>query len=65
MTVSETFIKILKNSKYYFKIPGEIGFEKFNLIFKLKILDSSGDTGQHQNRSNFDKFRKILKNVFR
>ena len=40
---------------------GEIRFKKFNLIFKLKILKSSGDTGRHQNWSNFDKFRKISK----
>jgi len=29
---------------------GEIGFEKLNVGFKLKILESSGDTGRHQNR---------------
>jgi len=59
------FQKILKNRKYYFKLLSEIGFEKFNVVFKLKILQSSSDTGRHQNRSNFDKFRKIPKNVFR
>ena len=40
---------------------GEIRFEKYNVIFKLKILKSSGDTGGHQNRSNFDKFKKSQK----
>ena len=42
-------------------MPCEIRFEKFNMIFKLKILESTGDTGRHQDRSNFDKFRKISK----
>jgi len=44
---------------------GEIGFEKFNVDFKLKILESSGGTGRHQNRWIFDKFWKISKNEFR
>ena len=35
-------------------MSGEIRFNKFNVVFKLKILESSGDTGGHQNRSNFD-----------
>ena len=64
MTVLETYRKILKNRKYYFKIHDEIRFEKFDVVFKLKTLESSGNTGRHQNRSNFDKFRKISKNVF-
>ena len=37
MTVSETFRIFFKNSKYYFKMFDEIGFEKFNVVFKLKI----------------------------
>ena len=44
-------------------MPDEIVFKKFNLVFKLKILKSSNDTGRHQNWSNFDKFRKISKNT--
>ena len=44
MTDSESLRKILKNRKYYFKIFGEIGFKKFDVVFKLKILKSFGDT---------------------
>ena len=33
---SEQSPKIFENNKYYFKIPGEIEFQKFNPIFKLK-----------------------------
>ena len=33
--------KILKNNKYYFKIFSEIDFQKFNFIFKIKILEST------------------------
>ena len=56
--------KKFKNKKNYFKMPSKIGLKKFNIVFKLKILESSGDTGRHQNRSNFDKFRKILKQMY-
>jgi len=38
-SISESSPKILKNSKYYIKIFGEIGFQKFNPIFKIKILE--------------------------
>jgi len=37
-------------------MPGEIRFEKFNVDFKLKILESSDGTGRRQNRWIFDKF---------
>ena len=49
--------KIL-SKKYYFKMPDEIEFEKFNLVFKLKILESSGntvDTKTSQNSINSKK----------
>ena len=45
---SESFPKILKNHKYYKMIFGEIGFQKFNLIFKLKILKSTVNLGLHR-----------------
>jgi len=44
----ESLPKILKNNKYYIKIFGEIGFQKFNLIFKIKILKSTVNTGLHR-----------------
>ena len=40
--------KILKNNKYYKKIFGEIGFQKFNLIFKIKIIRSTVNIGLHR-----------------
>jgi len=43
----------------------EICFQKFNPIFKLKILKSASDTNGHQIRSIFDKFRKISKNTLK
>jgi len=58
-TVPESFRKILKNSKYYSKMFGEIGFEKYNVVFKIKILESSGDTGRYRHRWNFHKFIKF------
>jgi len=45
-------------------MPDEIKFEKFNLVFKLKILESSSDLSRHQNRLNFDKFRKVSKCIY-
>ena len=45
---SESFPKILKNNKYYKKIFGEIGFQKFNLIFKIKIIKSTVNIGLHR-----------------
>jgi len=44
----DSFPKILKNNKYYKKIFGEIGFQKFNLIFKIKIIKSTVNTGLHR-----------------
>jgi len=61
----KSFPKILKNNKYYIKIFGEIGFQKFDSNSKLKILESTSDTGRHQIRGNFDKFRKFSEKVFR
>ena len=61
----DSFPKILKNNKYYKKIFGEIGFQKFNSDYKLKLLESTRETGRHQIQWNFDKFRKFLEKVFR
>jgi len=44
-------------------VRGEIRFKKFNPIFKLKILESIGDTSRHQIRWNFDKFKKNHRNA--
>ena len=44
----ESFPKILKNNKYYIKSFGEIGFHKFNLIFEIKILKSTVNTGLYR-----------------
>ena len=48
LSISKGFPKIPKNNKYYLKIFSEIGFQKFNLIFKIKILKSTVDTGLHR-----------------
>jgi len=52
----ESFPKILKNNKYYIKIFDEIGFQKFNPIFKIKIIKSTVNIGQHRVGRIFDKF---------
>jgi len=44
----KSFPKILKNNKYYKMIFGEIGFQEFNLIFKIKIIRSTVNTGLHR-----------------
>ena len=45
---SESFPKILKNHKYYKMIFSEIGFQKFNLLFKVKIIRSTVNLGIHR-----------------
>jgi len=61
----ESFPKILKNNKYYKKIFGEIGIQRFNLIFKIKIIKSTVNIGLPRVGRIFDKFRKITEKVFR
>ena len=40
--------KILKNHKYYKMIFGEIGFQKFNFLFEIKIIRSTVNLGIHR-----------------
>ena len=47
-SISERPAKILKNQEYYYKNHGEIYFNKFFMIFKLKILEPTADIGRHQ-----------------
>ena len=42
-SILKSFSNILKNNKYYFKIFGEIDFQKLNSIFKIKILEFTMD----------------------
>jgi len=44
---------------------GEIGFQKFYLIFKIKIIKSIANIGLHRVGQIFDKFRKIPENVLK
>ena len=61
----ESFPKILKNNKYYLKIFSEIDFQKFDPIFKIKILKSTVDTGLHRVGRIFDKIWKISENAWK
>ena len=58
----ESFPKILKNNKYYLKIFGGIGFQKFYYIFKIKILESTVNgvyTGQARFLIKSEKSQKM------
>ena len=55
-SISERPAKILKNQEYYSKNFGEICFNKFFIVFKLKILESTADIGRHQIWRKSDKF---------
>ena len=62
-SILKSFSKILKNNKYYLKIFGEIGFQKFNIIFIIKILKSTVDTGLYRVGRiliKSEKFQKML-----
>ena len=52
----ESFPKIIKNNKYYKMIFGEIGFQKFNAIFKNKNPEVNRQSRYTPDWPDFDKF---------